>query len=114
MTNNPAVPDPNTIFSFQTWREVFLRIILRGAVIFGLVALIPTLLTNTNPLFFILYGLIYAALLVAAFAPLPYQIRAWTFITLFCLLGVSGLLDTGIWGDSRVFFVFMTAISAML
>lgn len=114
MNNNMAVLKPSTAFSFQIWREGFLRIILRGAAIFSLVALIPTLLTNTNPLFFVLYGVIYAALLVAAFAPLPYRVRAWTFISLFFLLGVSGLLDTGIWGDSRVFFVFMTATTAML
>src|SRR5512139_3411989 len=99
---------------FQTWREKFLRLILRGAVVFGLVALIPTLFTDTNPVLFIVYGVAYLALLIVTFAPLPYSVRAWTFVSLFYLLGVSGLLDTGIWADSRLFFVLMAVITGML
>lgn len=98
----------------QVWRERFLRIILRGTVVFGLVALLPTLLTNTDPGFFVIYGVAYVALLVVALAPLSYSLRAWTFISLFFLLGLSGLLDTGIWGDARIFFISMTFVTAML
>jgi GAF domain-containing protein len=101
-------------FSFQAWREQFLRLILRGAVIFGLATLIPTLLTNTEPIFFILYGIAYLVLIIIAFVPLPYLLKAWTFIALFYLLGVGGIFDTGIWGDSRVFFVAAAAITSML
>lgn len=114
MITNQADTRPDTAFSFQSWRENFLRIVLRGAVFFGLIALIPTLLTNTYPLFFVLYAAVYLALLIAAFASIPYLVRAWTFISLFYMLGVAGLFDTGIWGDARVFFVFMAAITAML
>ena len=82
--------------------------------VFGLVALLPTLLTNTDPGFFVIYGVAYVALLVVALAPLSYSLRAWTFISLFFLLGLSGLLDTGIWGDARIFFISMTFVTAML
>ncbi|HEY6074945.1 MAG TPA: GAF domain-containing protein, partial [Anaerolineales bacterium] len=114
MITSPAKEKENRNFSFQSWRVKFLNLILRGAVVFGLVALIPTLLTNTDPIFFVIYGIAYTALLAITFIPLPYLLRAWTFIALFYLLGVSGIFDTGIWGDSRVFFVAATAITTML
>ncbi len=114
MITSPSKDKDNRNFSFQSWRVRFLNLILRGAVVFGLVALIPTLLTNTDPIFFVIYGIAYTALLAITFIPLPYLLRAWTFIALFYLLGVSGIFDTGIWGDSRVFFVAATAITTML
>jgi GAF domain-containing protein len=114
MIPDTATDDFTPSFSFHAWRENFLHLILRGALVFGLGALIPTLLTNQDPAFLTIYSVAYIVLLIIAFVPVPYLFRAWTFITLFYLIGASGLLDTGIWGDSRVFFVSMVVVTAML
>lgn len=102
------------IFSFHAWREQFLRLIMRGAVIFGPVALIPSLLANRNPVILALYSAAYLALLIATFARLSYSFRAWSFISLFYVLGIGGLYETGIWANARVFFVVTALITSML
>ncbi len=101
-------------FSFQAWREQFLYVIMRGAVIFGPVALVPSLLANRNPIMLVLYGGVYLALLIATFAKLSYTFRAWTFISLFYALSLGGLYETGIWANARVFFVATALITNML
>ncbi|HVN16266.1 MAG TPA: GAF domain-containing protein, partial [Anaerolineales bacterium] len=114
-TPTPAESNAAVAFSFQEWRENFLRIVLRGTVVFGLFGLLPALFTNTDPTFFVVYFISYIALLIVAFVPqIPYRFRAGTFIALFYILGLSGLLDTGIWGDSRVFFVALVVITGLL
>jgi len=114
-TPTPAESNAAIAFSFQEWRENFLRIVLRGTVVFGLFGLLPALFTNTDPTFFVVYFISYIALLIVAFVPqIPYRFRAGTFIALFYILGLSGLLDTGIWGDSRVFFVALVVITGLL
>lgn len=103
------------IYSHQQWQENFLRIILRGTVVFGLFALIPALFRNTDPRLFVVYFIAYIALAVVAFIPnIPYRYRAATFILLAYLLGVSGLLNAGIWGGSRAFFVALVVIAGLL
>src|SRR5512140_712132 len=114
MTNVAAPENTSREFSFQAWRASLLALVLRGAVIFSLVLLIPTLFTDTDPIFFVFYGVAFLVLLVVTFAALPYSVKAWTFITLFFLLGIGGLLDTGIWGDARLFFIAAAISAAML
>lgn len=107
--------ETTTGFSFQQWQENFLRVVLRGAVIFGLFALIPVLFTNIDSRLLIVYFIAYLALVVVAFVPnIPQTYRAATFIFLFYLLGASSLLNTGIWGGSRAFFVALVIVTGLL
>jgi GAF domain-containing protein len=101
-------------FSLKDWKSRFLSLIMRGTVIFGFILLVPTLFTQTDPIFFVVYALAYIALVAITFAPLPYLVKAWTYIALIFLLGASGLLDTGIWGDARVFFVAAAVMTILL
>lgn len=101
-------------FSITRWRENFLRNILRGAAIFGLLAVISTFTTNVEPLYLAIYTGAYIALLAVIFLPLPYWLKAGTFLALFYGLGFSGLLETGIWGDSRVFFLAFITMTTLL
>lgn len=113
MSLNPSTSSIEN-FSLKTWRESFLRVILRGMLIFGLLALVPSLITNQDPIFFVINAVAYGLLVVVAFAPLPYLLRAWIFIFLTFALGAVGLVDTGIWGDSRLFFLATVVFTGML
>lgn len=98
----------------QTWRENFLRVLLRGTIIFSLVALIAVFFTYKEAAFLIGFSTAYVILVVATIAPLPYWLRAGIFVSIFYLLGVSGLLETGISGSARVFFVSFVVLVGML
>lgn len=111
--HNPIGKSPEE-FSFAAWRDQFLHLIMRGAVIFGPVALVPSLLANRNPVMLILYGGAYLALVIATFTKLSYSFRAWTFVSLFYALGIGGLYETGIWANARAFFVATALITCML
>jgi GAF domain-containing protein len=110
--NSPESSAPT--FSLQTWRENFLRVLFYGTVIFGLIALIPTLFSNMGLLFTSINIFAYVILVVMAFAPLPYAVRAYSFIFLSFILGAIGLMDTGLWGDARPFFLGTVIFTGML
>lgn len=114
MIPRPTTTEPVESFDFLAWRNRFIRLILRGAIVFGVFVMVPTLFTDTDPAFFLLYGVVYLILLVVTFANFSYSVKAWTFIGLFYLLGVSGLLDTSIWGDARLFFIASAFAAALL
>jgi GAF domain-containing protein len=110
--NSPESSAP--IFSLKTWRENFLRVLLYGTLIFGLAALLPTLFSNLGPVFTSINIAAYIILVVMAFAPLPYAVRAYSFIFLSFVLGTVGLMDTGLWGDARPFFLATVIFTGML
>src|SRR5574340_92012 len=101
-------------FSIREWKARFLRLLMRGTIVFAFILLVPTLFTQTDPIFFVFYGLAFLALVAITFSPLPDAVKAWTYIALIFLLGVGGLLDTGIWGDARVFFVAAAVMAILL
>jgi len=113
MTINQSNSSTST-FSLQTWRENFVLVILRGALIFGLIALIPSLLTNTETLSIIVYIVAYILLVVITFAPLPYVVRAMTIVFILYALAAINLLEIGIWGGSRVFLLATVVFTALL
>jgi len=111
MTTN-AIRD--TSHTLQAWRENFLRIILRVALVFAFLALIPSLSSWNDPFTPLVNLAAYALLIVITFAPIPYVLRAGIFILLPFALGAVGLIDTGIWGDSRLFLFATVVFTAML
>ncbi len=106
-------PD-NVEFSYTNWRAGFLRVTLIGACVFGLAALIPGITTASTLAYAAIYIGLYLALLLVAVINFPYSVKAGIFIGLMFLLGISGLLETGIWGDSRLFMLGAIAMASLL
>ncbi len=104
----------NVNFSYTNWRAGFLRLTLIGACIFGLAALIPGLMTTSAPIYSAIYIGLYAVLLLVTIIGVPYVVKAGLFIGLIFILGVAGLLETGIWGDSRVFMLGAIVMASLL
>jgi len=101
-------------FSLQSWRENFLRVILRGTLVLALFALIPSIIIQNDRITTLINIGVYTMLAAVTFAPLPYRLRAVIFILLPFMLGVVGLFDTGMWGDARPFFFATVVFTAML
>lgn len=101
-------------FSHTNWRIGFLRTTLIAASVIGLVALIPAVTgTLTEPIFKWLYIGVYLTLLVVTILPLPYSVKAGTLIFLIFSLGTAGLIETGIWGDARLFMLGTITIASL-
>ena len=97
----------------QSWREGFLRTTLILASVFGIVALIPAILSST--LFYSgIYISIYLLLLLATLLPVKYQVRTILLIVLLYGLAVSGMTEVGILGDARLFMLGAITMSALL
>ncbi|MCJ7432703.1 MAG: hypothetical protein MUO77_04370, partial [Anaerolineales bacterium] len=101
--NKQTIPSANAIESasyvYENWRNRFLRVILYGSLIFGLIALIPNILQAPGKLYVALYVRAYIVLAIITFAPIPYNLRAGTFLFLIYGLGVVGITQDGLWGD---------------
>jgi len=115
MSNSSAhsISDSYT-FSFQQWREQFVRVLLTGASLFGALAVAASFLSPTEFVFRFIYSAAYLLLLLVTFLRLPYWLRAGVLLFLLYALGLSGLVETGIWGDSRVFFLALVIFSGLL
>lgn len=105
----------NTNYSYTTWRARFLRTTLIIASIFGLVAIAPAILgTQTEPIYKWIYVGVYLTLLAVTILPAPYSIKAGTLILLIFSLGIAGLIETGIWGDARLFMLGAITLASLL
>jgi len=102
------------VFSYERWLESFLRIILRASLVLGALLLISSVLSNTETILLVIYSVAYAGLLIAFLVKMPFQFRAGLFLFLLLALGVSGLLENGIRGDSRLFLPIFIIMTAML
>lgn len=95
------------------WRERFLRATLIVACILGLAVIVPSILAST-PLYAAIYVSIYLVVLLVTILPAPYQLRAITLILLLVGSAVSGLINTGIDGDARLFMLAAVAMASLL
>ena len=111
---NSAIPSNPSSFSFQTWRENFVRIILIWASGFGFIAFVVSFFNSNALIYETVYAFAFVCLLVVTFVRLPYLLRTGVFIALMYMLGLSGLFETGIWGDARVFFLAFIFMSGLL
>lgn len=110
-SSNPAA---NLTFSFESWRESFIKVVLIFASIFGFITYVASFFNSNDFIYQAIYTIAFAVLLVVTFIRLPYTIRAYVFLGLVYLLGLSGLFETGIWGDARVFFLAFIFMSGLL
>lgn len=107
-------PTTSAEFSLGQWRENFLRILLTGTSILGSVLLAINYLLQKAPAYLAAYTTIFIVLLAVTIFRLKYGLRAGVFVTLICLLGISSLIETGIWGGSRMFFLTFVIMTGLL
>jgi GAF domain-containing protein len=111
---SPSPPQSGSeFFSYEQWRERFLRVVLQGACILGFIAIALYLFTPSSPLYKLLAVATYGILvLVTLFTRLSYNIRAGVFLFLLFFAGVSSLFDYGIADASILFlgFIVMTGL----
>ena len=100
-------------FSFAEWREQFLLLILRGAIVIGLIVAIVASI-DTPAFLVVTYVVSYVIILIITFAPLSYQVRAIGFLSVMMALAVSALLQTGIRADARLFLLAFVVMGGML
>jgi GAF domain-containing protein len=101
-------------FSYEHWRERFLKVVLQGSCILGFVAIVLYLFTLSIAEFKVLAVLAYGVLVFATFsAGLPYQFRAGLFLLLLYFAGFGALLDRGI-ADASVLFIGFIAMTGLL
>jgi GAF domain-containing protein len=103
----------NTEPQYTAWRAGFLRVTLISACILGLVALVPAVLASP-PVYAAIYISVYIFILLITFLPISYNIKAGAFVFLIYGLAVSGLTETGIYGDGRSFMLGAITIAALI
>jgi GAF domain-containing protein len=100
-------------FSYEQWRERFLKVVLQGSCSLGFIAILLYLFTPSTLLYKVLAIATYGILvLVTLFANLSYNIRAGLFLFLLFFAGLSSLFDYGMADASILFlgFIVMTGL----
>ena len=101
-------------FSYEQWRERFLKVVLQGSCILGFIAIALYLFTPSSPLYKVLAIATYGILvLVTLFTSLSYNIRAGVFLFLLFFAGLSSLFDYGI-ADASILFLGFIVMAGML
>lgn len=120
MTNVKHIAEPslmseilNSAAFSDRWRENFLNIVLRVAVVFGGVLFTYSLFHGDFRVLMV-YGFIFVLLVVATFAPVSYTVRAGVFSGLIFLVGATILISYGISADASMFLLAFIAITALL
>ncbi len=116
-TNGALESLQSAVFSLERWREEFLRLVLVAATILGLAAVVPSMIDVVragNAGLAWVYGAAWIGVLVLTVFPWPYPVRAGTLLALIYALAVSGLMENGMRGDARLFFLALTIMTAML
>ncbi|HAV76904.1 MAG TPA: hypothetical protein DCX53_06070 [Anaerolineae bacterium] len=101
-------------FQYELWRERFLRSIQIGGLVFGLIALIPNLITAPNAVFITIFLTAYFLLILTTVIKFSYNVRAGMIVFLLYGLGVSGIFENGLWGDARLFFLAFVCMSLLV
>jgi GAF domain-containing protein len=100
-------------FSTTKWRAGFLRATLILACVFGLVLLIPAVLTATPALKSVFIG-IYALLLVVTLLPAGVNIKAAALVGILAVLSLLNLAGIAAYGDGRDFMLAAIALAAIM
>ena len=103
-----------TQYVYKNWREKFVRPMLIGALVFGLIALVPALLTNQGFIQNTVFISAYLVLIVVTFVEFPYWLRMGVFLLIVYALGLNELFSTGILGDGIFFFLGLIVFATMM
>ena len=115
MSNTSPSPQNlgNKFYSYRSWRERFLQIILQGTSVLGFLAIILYLFTPTTPALKLIAVLMFVALVFVSWnTRLSYSHRVGVFLLLLYFAGFSSLLDYGISEALLLFlgFIVMTGL----
>lgn len=116
MNNRPSsmLTPKDELFSYEQWRERFLRVVLRGSCILGFMAILLYLLFGPSTLYKVLAVLTYGVLVaVTLLEKVHYRIRASVFLFLLYFAGFTSLLDHGI-GDASILFLGFIVMASLL
>ena len=116
MSNRPSsmLTPKDELFSYEQWRERFLRVVLRGSCILGFMAILLYLFSPSTILYKVLAVLTYGVLVaVTLLEKVHYRIRASVFLFLLYFAGFTSLLDHGI-GDASILFLGFIVMASLL
>ena len=116
MNNRPSsmLTPKDELFSYEQWRERFLRVVLRGSCILGFMAILLYLFSPSTILYKVLAVLTYGVLVaVTLLEKVHYRIRASVFLFLLYFAGFTSLLDHGI-GDASILFLGFIVMASLL
>jgi GAF domain-containing protein len=106
-TPSPRTPS-SEFFSYEQWRERFLKVVLQSSCILGFIAIVLYLFTPSSALYKILAVITYGILvLVTLFSSLSFNLRAGVFLFLLFFAGFSSLIDHGIADASLLLLGFI-------
>lgn len=106
-------PQNTEFFSYEKWRERFLKVVLQGSCILGFIAIVLYLFSSATPLYKVLAIAMYGALvLLTVLTRLSYRIRAGVFLLFLYSAAFTSLFDYGIADASILFlgFIVMTGL----
>jgi GAF domain-containing protein len=112
--NQNVTADPSTQTVYQNWREHFVRPMLIGALVFGLLALIPALVNARSYILSAVFICAYLAVVIITVADSPYWLKMGIFLFVAYALGVSELFSTGILGNALFFFLGFIVFSTIM
>lgn len=116
MNQSPTTPAPQSseLFSYELWRERFLKVILQGACVLGFFAIVLYFFTPSPALYKLLAVLFYGILIAITFLPrFSYSVKAGIFLFILYFAGFSSLIDHGP-ADAAILFVgFMVMVGLM-
>lgn len=95
------------------WRTRFLQSVMVMTCIVGLAAIIPAIISS-KLIYSIIYVVMYALVVLITVLPVSYNLRAGTLVTMFILLAISGITETGIVGDGRFFMIAAISMASIL
>lgn len=114
MINSSDAQSKNNNFMQDNWRERYLQRILIISASIGIFALISAVLSTDNLILQGVYIAVFVTLVIAILIQLSYKTKASIFIVLPLILGLSGLAETGIRGDSLFFLLTFVTFSVLL
>lgn len=111
-------PSPQTqgseLFSYEAWRERFLKVVFQGSCILGFIAILVYLFAPSTPLYKVLAVATYGILvLITLRTGVPYRLRAGIFLFLLFFAGFSSLFDYGL-GPASILFLGFVVMAGLL
>jgi len=114
MIDSPEIQKQTEISKKDDWQENFLQRILILSAIIGIFALISAVLNTDNLTLKSIYVGVFVTLVTSIIIKMPYMAKAYIFIALPFILGVSSLSETGIRGDALFFLLAVVTFAALL
>jgi GAF domain-containing protein len=112
--SNRLNPGTQSALDPQFRQDRFLRVFLMGASIFGLLAILATLINPIAPVNETIYVAAFAIVIVLTFMRSAYGLRAGIVLALLYILGLWSLFDSGVGGSAQVFLLALIVVSGLL